>query len=588
VAGISKRAVAIWLVSIVAVMAIAYFSLGSVVSSIAHDAILSYVRERADEFAKSSMSSSSDLTVGDINYVVFTGSLTVDDIKIHFHDSTSASGTTIDLSIPQLSVSHLLPWDALFGKGLNIGSIILHHPDFKLTHSTTVEHVVDTSEFKLPRVPNIDSSVNALLVSMLPDNIAPLHIDEIGIEHADGKYENNQVKDQLSGGYSDLNISFKNITIADTLIERKHVLHDVDITVGTLRRMSRSKASILTSGIGIHVKNGVTSMSIDTIHIKSDSAYTYFAKNVVFSFSDRKLTLDSFALGPTQNDDDFYSTKGNPPDRFRVQGKGLAFHDLDLTSLQKGNGLLVKEVSMERVDLDIKSSRRNPNAFPGRPPMIYEIINSLPFTVNVASIRLPNVNLHFGELHKYTTAVAQMNWTDVACSITGLTNDKAMQETEPMVISAKGTFMGQATMEATITMPLNVKQYQFTAQGSASNLDAKRLNGFLKVAEKIMVTDGHLDRATFSYSVKGRKASGTLDVFYRDLRIDVLDQKTRKATFLMDVVSFAANLVAIRHNNTPDDKRKGKISYTIQPDDAIMLTIWYPLRNGLLGVIQNF
>lgn len=134
-------------------------------------------------------------------------------------------------------------------------------------------------------------------------------------------------------------------------------------------------------------------------------------------------------------------------------------------------------------------------------------------------------------------------------------------------------------------MPLNVKQYALTARGSMGAIDATELNSFLPTAEKIKVSSGKVQKASFDVRLQAGKATGTVDPYYTDLNIEVLDQKTRKSTFILGIASWLANWVGVKNDNVGEDHTQGKITYKVNPNDAIMQTIWYPIKDGLGDVI---
>jgi hypothetical protein len=70
-----------------------------------------------------------------------------------------------------------------------------------------------------------------------------------------------------------------------------------------------------------------------------------------------------------------------------------------------------------QLGLDIMSSHRPTNAKEVPQPMIYEIINNLPFRIGVDVVALNNTEILYNELHSNTSKYAMLEWTDVSCIV---------------------------------------------------------------------------------------------------------------------------------------------------------------------------
>jgi hypothetical protein len=246
-------------------------------------------------------------------------------------------------------------------------------------------------------------------------------------------------------------------------------------------------------------------------------------------------------------------------------------------------------VQIGTLDADILSNKKGKNApSTGPAKMPNQLISAIPFNVGVDTIRIANASIKYGEARFYASKPAELRFQKMKVMIANVTSDPAKQKSKPLTIEASGIFMEQAPMQATLRIPLDVKQYRLEAEGSMGKLDVTRLNSFLPTAENMRMESGVAGKASFKFVVSGRKATGYVDAYYMDMKIKVLDAKTKKTGLFDSIISFAANWLVIRNDNPAgEDHVVGKINYTLPSDAAIMQTLWFPIRAGL-GDVAGF
>lgn len=548
-------------------------------------AIVQYIQTRVRAEARTASNGKLDIVLGDIDYTYYTGSLHVRNIRVRYHDSSEVVGSSLQVDLPELRVSGLLPWDVINGGGLSLGTITIDHPAVRIrswgARSSAPAPAQDTAVVRLPKLPNVDSLLTKLFVKLVPTNVQPLSIDGVKLLEASLENQDDDVESQYAGQISGFSLDIGKITVRDDRPDIKPI-ERVTLRLNRWSRRYSSDRSILVQGLHVIVSDVDSALSVDSVQYHLPSAYTYAASNVLFSYRTRQLRIGGFDLGPTQDDETYFKGRAYNSDRFRVRGSNVQLQDIDFSSLSSQTALHVRTIDVGTLDLDIMSNRRlrgDPSS--GIAMMPNELARNVPFLLAVDSVIVGSASIRYGERWKHSAVPALLTWKGIKVLATNLRNSQDQME-KPLTIWAKGTFLSRSTMEATFTMPLTAPVYTLSARGTLGRFDVTELNGFLPIAENVKIKSGIASSAAFSYTIKGRSCTGVVQPHFTDLEIAVLDKKTKESSGIFNsIISFVANWIVIKNDNDGEDYKDGVIRYTLPKDAAIMQTIWFPIREGL-------
>ncbi len=546
--------------------------------------ISQYVRSRVVTGASSATEGKLEVSLGEINYAYYIGSLEVRDVSIRFRDTSDTSGRLIDVDIPRVTVTRLFPWDILLGKGLALGTITLEQPNIRHQKwgGMKADSVVvpDTAIVRLPRIPNVDSLLHKLFVRVLPTYAQPLSIKSINVN--DAKFTDADVdEDQLySSVMYGLTVTVGEIFVDSARPDRRPIGR-LEVSLDKWKRQYADDRTIYLRGLHIAVNAKDSSLSVDSIAYVQPKSYTYAGTGVVFSYRTKEMIFGYFTLGPTREDVEHFAAQKFNTDRFRIRGDSVHLRDIDFGALADRTALHVRKIDISSLSLDIASNKRlgsDPKA--GVPKMPNQLISSIPFILSVDSISVQSAKILYGERWAHSVKPAELSWSGVRVLATNLRNT-ADQIEKPFSIWAKGTFVGQSDMEARFTIPLTAPVYTLKATGSLGRLDMTVLNSFLPIADNVRIKSGVSNSARFSFSIRGRSCVGVVEPHYMDLNLALVDGRTKETGFLKGLFSFISNWLVVKNDNDGKDYAPGPISYTLPKDAAIMQTIWFPIRSGI-------
>jgi hypothetical protein len=341
---------------------------------------------------------------------------------------------------------------------------------------------------------------------------------------------------------------------------------------------------VFTRGLQFVINTEDTVLSVAHMHHINVHGTSITTQGLRLSYHDREITIDSFALVP-QAPDRYFEHIVYRSDRIEIRLQDLHLKNIDREALMHGKGLFVGSVDVGSMYLNILSNRRAKVAkTTERVRMPNEAVPSIPFQFAIDTVNLREGVIDYGERHYYAVLPARITFDKMHATITGIHNDPTRSEW--LRVRTEARFMKTATMSGDISFPLVSKTFDMDMKVDLTAMDPTVLNVFLIPAESIKIESGKVQSAHVKSMLRDGRASGTVQIVYRDLKVGLLNKQTKKSNVLLSVAGFLANWIAIRNDNQPgEDFYTGKIAYTRARDDAFFQTIWFPVRSGLLNTL---
>lgn len=589
-----QRWIALCVVLILMTIASTYVAFHTRISEAVHHAIVDFIEKKVNEQIHAISEGKLNISIEGFRYGFFSGEVIADTIHVVHQNATHASAPTFVATIVGFSATGVYPWDVLFGEGLRLGTITVHQSQLLLNRSDQSDSSLSQrnklDQFQLPRIPNVDSLIENLAAAMLPRNISPLRIQNIHIGNSSivlvtSRSRTDTIADTTS--MHGIRVAIGNVNLG----KREHTSRTfsrVSIDVDSLYQTREHHATVHVRGFGVVVSDADSAMSIDTVRYVPSSEYLMHLSGLHFSFRDQRVSIAKLEAHPKTSDDLVFLRTLNA-DKFSVSLSNVKLFSMNLTELAKGTALRARSAHIDSVYFNIRSIKTGFHSRSrSKPIVLHELVQSVPFCVKVDSVVVHNGAIVYGERHRYSSALATLRWNSLNGSLVHVYTSPHDQRGKPLTANVRGMFMDQAPMSATIVIPLDSLPYTMKASGTMGVLDLTRLNSFLPIAENIRITDGKAAHASFSFVVRGRRATGIVDATYSDLKVQLLNEQTKETGFFNTIASFIANWIVIRTSNQPGKRHKvGAIRYVLPKDANVMQTLWFPIRDGL-GDLSGF
>lgn len=316
----------------------------------------------------------------------------------------------------------------------------------------------------------------------------------------------------------------------------------------------------------------------------TDMLYELKFNDLIISSNGHEASANDISFQPYLNDFEFFAGKRFRSDRFKASVKNFNCTGIDFKKLQEDKILSVDNLSIKDFLFDALTNMRLPeNLYSAPPEMPNEVVNSLPFFLNLRKAELLNGNIFVKELYPYDDNPAVLRFGNVNASASNITKG------ETAVINVSSLLMGKGKLDVAFKIGLEPEKMHFSYKGTLDSLNAAELNSFIKIAERVEISSGQIHHVDYQVSADGDSAMAESTPVYSDLKIKNLDEETGSSSGIAELFSsFIANVFVIKENNGIDETpESSKILYVKKNDDAFMEYVWISLRKAL-GKIAGF
>lgn len=315
--------------------------------------------------------------------------------------------------------------------------------------------------------------------------------------------------------------------------------------------------------------------------------YSIQCNRIRVAVGDSALTMDSVRFISPVDDEAFFSASSFRRTRFRATVADFTMRGVDVDGLTRGSHFGARYAGMEGLAIDVLINKDKPaERSVARSPMPHEILVGLSDSVRIDSLILRNASLRYQERFASNATPAALTFDDVAMTISGIANRIPAAK---MHIDACGKLMSKGMLRVKMDMPLVSSRFDFDCSGSLAKFPIDALNPWVVASENIRVKNGEVGHAEFDVHVVDGVARGAVRPVYRNLKIAILDKKTKSEAGIVPwISSFIANTFKLRGSNGqkgPKSLKTGVINYTHQRTAPFFQFLWFALRGGLADVV---
>lgn len=307
------------------------------------------------------------------------------------------------------------------------------------------------------------------------------------------------------------------------------------------------------------------------------------------SVPESDLVAEDTRWGPLGDDEAFFAAHPFRSARYRgvlPRGRvsGLVYDDLLL-----GKAYQAGTVELTRPSLEVLVNHDKVPAPSTRSPrMVHEALAALQPTVRVGSFHLTNGSIAYQTRFAVGAQPASLTFGSVHLTILGIAN--RAEPNAAIEVRGQGDLMNAGTLSLRMSIPIAPPGFSLRYSGSLGPMDLTRLDPFLGIAEHVRIGSGTAREVTFEIEVTDGQALGWVRADYEKLRLVLLDSQDGTAKgFDNQVATFVANLVRVRHSNSPDRsgvRKEGQVRYARVAGDNFLEFVWHALWSGVRDVIS--
>jgi len=316
------------------------------------------------------------------------------------------------------------------------------------------------------------------------------------------------------------------------------------------------------------VKASHFALELTELYFQAKKGIQYFtAQSLIYNSDDSKLTVNDFKMR-------------NRIDKMRYAkyfGHSKAHVDVNVFKLEVLGIPLSYELYLDSIEIPkinllgaqafVYKSKNYPQTkkhkkFP------LEAIYSLPFLLHIDTIQVTDSQIFYQESWQPDFAPGKLDVNNVSATIYNITNHKKPKN-KFATIEANLSLYKNLELYTIIKFDHNKKGQHFTMDVEIGNADVRLFNNYTEHTVRVRLLGGKIHNGKMSITANKNVGTGTLDLFYSDLKIEILGKDDDISKFKKWVGTTAVNM-AIRQNNLPGQKPiQGKIEMKPELNKAI-------------------
>ncbi len=519
-----------------------------------------YVETQLNE-ALASTDGSYEASIEDLRWSLLRQSVRAEQVTVH-PDSQAlesspreggTSGLRLRTTVPQLRIQGIHLWALLWNQDLRLHTVTVRQPHIHVD-ATGPEEAPSKQQDTI----RSETSVHAALARSLPDG----EVQQLSLEE----------------GSLSLTHRAQGPRPSDSLWGLSVDMYDLALDSASARDTSRV---LLSERI---------SVAFDSLsHLSSDGLYSFTLGPLQLSTQDSSLSVEAPRFVPTVSDEEFMRRQKYRANRFFTTAQQMTLKGFELRPFIEERAVLAETLHLDSLVVDVYRNNHLP-AHPEAPlpkTMPHEAVRSLDRPLRIDTTRVRNSYAAYTLLHEEGSNPGIITFEDLWATIYNVTNDpQRMSPEQPAVIDARTRVAGAGLLETRIRLPLLSPHLSLSYEGQLGPMDARAFNTAFVDLSGVRIESGEVDSLWFEADVQRGVASGSLQGIYRNLEIEILDQKTREQEFPDRLKTLVANEVVIEPENTPSDSlRTGTIDHEYEEGKTFLKFLWHSVRSGLYSLI---
>lgn len=312
------------------------------------------------------------------------------------------------------------------------------------------------------------------------------------------------------------------------------------------------------------------------------SLYALYSKNILVSFSNSSIHIDSLKLLPIYNkmlfaDKTIYQTSRT---EFYVANIDVTHFDYNL--LIKSKTININKIEMNDCFIDIYRDNTHPLKKENR-PSLQTIIKQIPILCSLDTIEVKNGKLKFEALNSKANKTGTISLNKIEVSIYGITNDSInFTENQSVKATINGCISNKANFTESYIFPLKANTELFYCSGSVSSMPLSTFNSIIASSKQLVFKSGEIDTVSFWFKAEENYSKGSMTFKYHDLKIKVLGQnntnniKSKIGTILLNKFKIA--------KSNPLKNKKTRVSKLFVKHNPYRYFLFYSMQSILSGV----
>ncbi len=310
--------------------------------------------------------------------------------------------------------------------------------------------------------------------------------------------------------------------------------------------------------------------------------YDIEVENIIFDDNKSSFILNNLNISPLMNKREFAKKNPFQIDRFDGSIKQISINEIDIPVFFDEGILAIKSIDIINGNFEIYRDKNYPFNTKNAPKLPQPAIRSIKQKLEINSINVNNTTIVYSETSEGLKKPGKIEFKNAKATISNFGNTKEWISTKEMKIKAETMVYGKGKLNAHFNFPLGSNTFYFSGQLAKTNMEI--FNEMTINAAGVKVKEGVIDKMTFDVVATATKATGSLDLYYHDLKIALLKEEDENGQVKeKKMLNFLANnlLVPVQNPNKKDQFYKASIEFERVKNKGVFNYLWKSVFSGI-------
>ncbi len=443
-----------------------------------------------------------DIEFSEVSFSIWSRSILVDDLVITNNENANQYGSTLSGSIEEIQINYISLFNLLINKKIITGEVKLLNPKLHILSRNENQRAAENSKSLNRFWSNFYSSIQLSNVELVNGDVT--------VEQAATK-----------------KTTFKshNINIAIT-----------DVELDSLK--STNPLPFAYSSIRLNI--GKTSSKLGDIYMTEIDS---------FAATDNNLFIQNIILKPNISKQEFLKKIKVEQDYISSSIESIRMENTFWGFYKDSLLIKSKQLSIDSLDITFFRDKSPPDNL--KKKILYnQLVRNLSFYLDIENFEIKNSRICVEEKGIGKIETGKINFENVRANGSHLTNLNYQQDSIPVKLNFKSDFLGNAPLEANLSFEVKDLNDNYYLNGNLKRFDISSMDSFIKPNFNIKA-EGEINYLDFKIHGSDYDASARIKVDYEDLKIQVLNKKTKRNKRLTSAVG---NLL-LDKNNTDEESQ---------------------------------
>lgn len=281
-----------------------------------------------------------------------------------------------------------------------------------------------------------------------------------------------------------------------------------------------------------------------------DSSTTSSWQNVSFDKAKGLFSLDSFSYAPAMEQEAFIAKQPYQTDYIKFHTGKIYVTGFNTDNFIKDDLLKIKTFAADNAFLDDFRDTRVPRK-PGEIKLLpAAIIHKIPLNTHIEKVNFTNGQAVYSELNKNTNKTGTVPVTRMQVSFSPVKNFN-LAKNDSLFIEATGYLMDSIQTQLSFHQSYTDSAGSFLLKANMAPVNATIMNPVLVPLVSAKLKSGYLDSLEMLATGNEYISTGTMKMFYHDLKIMILQNGDQEKKALKTRIgNFIANTFLVKNKNT--------------------------------------